>query len=133
MAGRSVLIMDSPDDCGMFMNYGGIIHTIIIMCFIHIRVVCSYCGILGKGGHENSLINGNSGDPVAFGEIVRQKNGVKKGSTTRQNTFFSQVTSSRIVAPTAEGGDQLHGNDDNDDHDDSFFKDQGEFEDPPAE
>ena len=103
VAGRSVLVMDSPDDCG-------------------------------KGGHENSLVNGNSGDPMAFGEIVRQKNGVKYVSTNRQNTFISQVTSSRIVVPTAEGGDQLHNNDDNDDDEDGFFKDQGEFdtEDTPA-
>ena len=80
-------------------------------------------------------MNGNSGDPVAFGEIVRLKDGVKRVSTARQNTFFSQVTSSRIVAPTAEGEDQLHNNDNTntEDQDDSFFKDQGEFEEPSAE
>lgn len=71
---------------------------------------------------------GNSGDPMAFGEIVREKDGVKRVSTTRQKSYISQVTSSRIVAPTKEG-DQA--NDDaagDDDHDDAFFKEQSEFD-----
>lgn len=96
VVGRSVLVTDSPDDCG-------------------------------KGGHETSLVNGNSGDPMAFGEIVRQKDVVKRVSATRQKSYFS--LSSRVVAPTKVGEDQLHGNEDaaEEEQEDSFFKDEGDF------
>lgn len=64
---------------------------------------------------------------MAFGEIVREKDGVKRVSATRQKSYISQVTSSRVVAPTK----QDHASDDaggNDDHDDAFFKEQSEFD-----
>ena len=79
--------------------------------------------------------DGSCGDPVAFGEIVRQKAGVKLASTTRQGKFISQVTSSRLLGPSVEGEDQLHNTDEkpNDEEDDAFFKDQDKFDDPPGE
>jgi hypothetical protein len=83
---------------------------------------------LGKGGNECSLKNGNSGDPVAFGEIIRQRDIVKRVSANRQNTYISQVASSRVVAPTKTGENQVGVEEDHDDHDDSFFKNEGSFE-----
>ena len=65
---------------------------------------------------------------MAFGEIIRQKDGVKRVSTTRQKSYISQVTSSRVVAPTKEGGDQLHNDDAADEQDDSFFEGQSKFD-----
>ena len=105
------------------VSYISLLELMFIFCFIFFSVT------IGKGGHETSLVTGNSGDPMAFGEIVRQKDRVKRVSTTRQKSFFSQVTSSRVVAPTKEGGDQLHGNDGSaEDTDDNFFKEQTEFD-----
>lgn len=128
-----MLVTDSPDDGGRslfsieFVSPDDIYSCIYIRCIIVLYVhVYLY---LGKGGHESSLVNGNSGDPMAFGEIVRQKDVVKRVSAMRQKSYISQVASSRVVAPTKEGDDQLHGNDNEDDEqDDSFFKDEGDFE-----
>lgn len=88
VAGRPILVMDSPDD-------------------------------FGKGGDEN----GNCGDPVAYGEIVRQKDLVKRASTSRQKSYISQVTSSRVASPN-EGG--IENEDDKKEIEDFFKDDNGD-------
>ena len=73
------------------------------------------------------MLNGHSGDPVAYGEILRQKDGIKRVSTARQRSYISQVTSSRVVTPSdmkLQAAADNSGEGEKEDSDRLFFEDE---------
>jgi hypothetical protein len=59
----------------------------------HSLVICADPDDLGKGGHECSLINGNSGKVVATGDIMRTESQEPKQGSAMRKKFVSQASS----------------------------------------
>lgn len=88
----------------------------------HSVVVCSGPDDYGKGGHEDSLINGHSGLPVASGDIHRTESMEPKQGSAMRSKFMTQA-SSRIERAKAEYMKPSH-----DDDDDPFGQPHAEDE-----
>jgi hypothetical protein len=59
----------------------------------HAIVVCAGPDDLGKGGHECSLVNGNSGAAVATGDILRTESQQPKQGSAMRSKFLTQASS----------------------------------------
>ncbi len=89
-----MVICSGPDDYGKFTEF--------INCLID---------LIGLGGHDDSLINGHSGSPVASGDIHRTESMEPKQGSAMRSKFMTQA-SSRIEKAKAEYMKPSHDDDD---------------------
>jgi hypothetical protein len=90
----------------------------------HAIIVCAGPDDLGKGGHECSLVNGNSGLAIATGDIARTECQQPKQGSSMRSKFMTQA-SSRIGRVKTEYAKR-----DEEDDDDPF---KNQPEEPPLE
>lgn len=93
----------------------------------HTLVICADPDDLGKGGNENSLINGNCGKIIARGDIIRTESQEPKQGSAMRNKFVTQA-SSKILRVKSEYVKR-----DEEDEDDPFKNQEEEEEEPLLE